>query len=101
MSGAQIEGGLILHPDVKEASVVPVTLPGEEEPAPYGFIVKKPGSNLTVDEFVQWTAQELTANMKLYGGVSFINALPLSTSGNSKTDQQALKRMAQEAVDCR
>jgi len=53
--------------------------PGEEEPAPYGFIVKKPGSNLTVDEFVQWMAQELTANMKLYGGVSFINALPLST----------------------
>jgi len=99
ISGAQIESGLILHPDVKEAGVVPVTLsvytsisdqvailtlpkqfsPGEEEPAPYGFIVKKPRSNLTVDEFVQWMAQELTANMKLYGGVSFIDALPLST----------------------
>lgn len=26
ISGAQIEGGLILHPGVKEASVVPVTL---------------------------------------------------------------------------
>lgn len=41
--------------------------------------MKKPGSKLTVDEFVQWTAQELTANMKLYGGVLFIEALPLST----------------------
>lgn len=101
ISGAQIEGGIILHPDVKEASVVPVTLsvhmsttvrsvpiltfpskpfsPGEEEPAPYGFIVKKPGSSLTIDEFMQWIAQELTASMKLYGGVSFMHALPLST----------------------
>lgn len=26
ISGSQIEGGIILHPDVKEASVIPVTL---------------------------------------------------------------------------
>lgn len=26
ISGVQIEGGIILHPDIKEASVVPVAL---------------------------------------------------------------------------
>lgn len=34
ISGAQIEGGIILHPDVKEASLVPVKLSANESIPP-------------------------------------------------------------------
>lgn len=73
---------------------------------------------LTIDEFTQWMTRELSSNMKLYGGVSFIDALPMSTicsglhdiccsranlcqSVNNKVDQQSLKKLVQEEVDKR
>lgn len=44
------------------------------------FLVKKPGSKLTVEEFTHWVEDSMVSNnMPFYGGFSFLDNLPLSS----------------------
>lgn len=53
--------------------------PGDEEPAPRGYIVKKEDSSLTVDELISWMHRELPPHMHLVAGAAFIDAIPISS----------------------
>lgn len=53
--------------------------PGDEEPAPRGYIVKKEDSSLTVDELISWMHRELPPHMQLVAGAAFIDVIPISS----------------------
>lgn len=53
--------------------------PGDEEPAPRGYIVKKEHSKLTEDELILWMQRELPPRMQLVAGAAFIDTIPISS----------------------
>ncbi|KAE8147517.1 AMP-binding enzyme [Aspergillus avenaceus] len=95
---SEIEAAVVTHPDILEAVVVPVKLPHEEddEPMPRGYIVRRPGSDLTVNEFMKWMYCELSEKLRLEGGTEFLDALPVSNGG--KIDRNALREKAARDV---
>ncbi|PYI28862.1 AMP-binding enzyme [Aspergillus indologenus CBS 114.80] len=90
---AEIELAILNHPDVLEVVVVPVKLESDDdEPVPRGYLVRKTGSSLTVQEFLHWMLTSLSARLQLLAGVEFLDALPVSSGG--KIDRNALREKA-------
>lgn len=84
----EVEVLLIKHPAVAQAAVIaqPDAEKGEVVKA---FIVKKPGTDVTADELMAWSRQNM-ANYKAPRHVSFIDALPATGSG------KVLRRLLKE-----
>ncbi|KAL3473299.1 hypothetical protein BJX99DRAFT_200518 [Aspergillus californicus] len=98
VSAAEIETAILQHPDVRDVAVIPVTLTGDEEPVPRGYIVKAGDSSLTIDEFMHWTRGSLESRMQLHGGAAFIDVIPISNVGNSKVDRKRLCEIAEREL---
>ncbi|KAL2872531.1 AMP-binding enzyme [Aspergillus lucknowensis] len=98
VTAAEIETAIIRHPEIKDVAVIPVTLPGDGEPVPRGYVVKIEESNLTVDNLISWMQHNLPDRMQLSGGVAFIEAIPISSVGNSKVDRQKLSEIAARTI---
>lgn len=45
---------------------------------PRAYIVKEPGSNLTIEALLEWMDKECSPMTKLYGGAAFIDQIPIS-----------------------
>lgn len=75
---AEVERILSAHPDVADIAVVgvPDRRLGE---APVSFVVRRPGADLSADEFVRWSAEQI-ANFKVPRRVVFVDALPRNAS---------------------
>ncbi|VVD75020.1 AMP-dependent synthetase [Pandoraea iniqua] len=86
----EVEKLLEAHPEVRQASVVP--LPDEERAAvPVAFVVRQPGSTLTVEAL----KQHALANGPAYQHprrVAFVTELPWA--GTNKVDRHALLQQA-------
>lgn len=86
----EVEKLLEAHPDVRQASVVP--LPDEERAAvPVAFVVRQPGSTLSVDSL----RQHALANGPAYQHprrIAFVADLPWA--GTNKVDRHALLQQA-------
>ncbi|EAW18096.1 class I adenylate-forming enzyme family protein [Aspergillus fischeri NRRL 181] len=98
VSAAEIETAILQHPAITDAAVIPVLLPGDEEPVPRGYIVKAEDSALTIEELMYWMRAELTSRMQLRGGAALIDAIPISNVGNSKVDRQRLIELAESEL---
>ncbi|KAJ2947478.1 hypothetical protein O0L34_g17262 [Tuta absoluta] len=89
----ELETILQLHTGVKEAGVV-----GKRHPIigdlPTAFIVKKPGSDVTEQELVDYVKAEVAPYMQLTGGVRFISELPRNARG--KILRRRLREMLEE-----
>ncbi|OJJ08370.1 hypothetical protein ASPVEDRAFT_394821 [Aspergillus versicolor CBS 583.65] len=94
VTAAEIETAILRNQEIKDVAVIPVVLPGDEEPAPRGYIVKKEHSKLTADELILWMQRELPPRMQLVAGAAFIDTIPISSVGNSKVDRQKLCDLA-------
>ncbi|KAL4973577.1 hypothetical protein BDW66DRAFT_101234 [Aspergillus desertorum] len=98
VTGSEIENAVARHPGVGDIAVIPVVLPGDVEPVPRGYIVKASGSNLSVEELMSWMATEYPPRMQLTGGAAFIDAIPISNTGNSKVDRRKLSELAEREL---
>ncbi|KAJ2947477.1 hypothetical protein O0L34_g17261 [Tuta absoluta] len=90
----ELETILLLHPGVREASVVgkPVPVYGEE---PTAFVVRQSDTNVTEKELIDFVSVEVAPHMQLRGGVKFINQLPRNPRG--KILRRQLKEMLIES----
>ena len=75
----EVENVIAEHPDVVAAGVcgVPDPLYGE---AVHAAVVRRPGAELTEDDVVQWVTERL-ASVKKPRSVTFVDALPISSTG--------------------
>ncbi|WP_405863989.1 4-coumarate--CoA ligase family protein [Streptomyces sp. NBC_00005] len=76
---AELEALLLTHAAVADAAVVGVTDDDGEE-IPKAFVVRRPGTDLTADEVIEFVAGQV-APYKKVRRVEFIDAIPKSASG--------------------
>ncbi len=76
---AEIENGLVRHPDVQQAAVigVPDDRLGEVGMA---FVVLRPGATATGDEIIAWSRGQM-ANYKAPRAVEIVGELPRNATG--------------------
>ncbi|XP_072943191.1 luciferin 4-monooxygenase-like [Epargyreus clarus] len=87
---AELEAVLLQHPAVRDAGVVGA--PHEEfGQVPTAFVVLQPNVDITSEQIVQYVDSQVSARMRLAGGVRFVQALPRSTS--SKLNRKDLLNM--------
>ncbi|KAL4997379.1 AMP-binding enzyme [Aspergillus recurvatus] len=94
VTGSEIETAVSRHPGVADVAIIPIVLPGDEEPVPRAYVVRAGGSSLSIRELMSWMATEYPPRMQLTGGAAFIDALPISNIGNSKVDRRRLSELA-------
>lgn len=89
----ELEAVLLSHPQIVDAGVIGVTLPGANGESPRAYIVRRPGeegSKLQEKEVQDYLTTRLARYKALTGGVKFIDALPKNASG------KILKRLLRE-----
>ncbi|BFZ12021.1 hypothetical protein BsWGS_15060 [Bradybaena similaris] len=77
---AELEALLLGHPSIQDAAVIGVPDEAAGE-LPKAFIVKKPGSNVSEAEIIQFIEGRVTHTKRLRGGVQFIDEVPKNPSG--------------------
>ncbi|XP_076665954.1 uncharacterized protein LOC143367722 [Andrena cerasifolii] len=80
VSPSEIEMIIQSHPGVKDAAVIgkPHEINGE---VPVAFVVKQPGSTVTVTDILDFTKKSLSPQKWLRGGVHFVDSIPKTPSG--------------------
>ncbi|MFC4502572.1 MULTISPECIES: 4-coumarate--CoA ligase family protein [Streptomyces] len=76
---AELEALLLTHPAVTDTAVIGVTDDDGEE-IPKAFVVRRPGTDLTADEVIEFVARQV-APYKKVRRVEFIDVIPKSASG--------------------
>jgi 4-coumarate--CoA ligase len=76
-----LEGVLLESPDVADAAVVGVTMPGEKGSGsswevPRAYVVRRPGSKATEADVAKWMEGKVAPYKRLTGGVVFVDAIP-------------------------
>jgi long-chain acyl-CoA synthetase len=89
---AELESLLVAHPAVLDAAVIGV--PNEEAgEAPKGFVVVRPGWDVTVEELLVFVNERVAGYKKLHE-VEFVAAIPKTASG--KILRRELKEQERE-----
>ncbi|XP_047181143.1 4-coumarate--CoA ligase-like 5, partial [Vigna umbellata] len=76
---AELEHILHTNPEIADAAVVPY--PDEEAgQIPMAFVVRKPGSNISANQVMEFVAKQVSPYKKIRR-VSFVNSIPKSPAG--------------------
>ena len=79
ISSLEVEKALLAHPGVYEAAVIPT--PDEKwGEVPLALIVRKPGSNVTADELLEFCRSRI-AHFKSPRSIEFLESLPKTATG--------------------
>ncbi|CZR56531.1 related to 4-coumarate-CoA ligase [Phialocephala subalpina] len=83
---SELEGILLGHQDIVDASVVGIWVEDLATELPVGFIVisqssKTKGNNTVVQEIHEWFSAKVANHKKLRGGIYIVDAIPKSPSG--------------------
>jgi acyl-CoA synthetase (AMP-forming)/AMP-acid ligase II len=76
---AELEALLVTHPDIADAAVIGIA-DEEAGEVPKAFVVRAPGSEVTEEDIMAFTAEHL-ATYKQVRAVEFIDEVPKSLSG--------------------
>ena len=100
---AELEGVLLLHPQIVDAAVIGVKGVQGQRPemeCPRAYVVRRPGAEgakLTREEVKQWCRTRLAKYKALTGGVVFVDAIPKNASG--KILKRILRDMAKDEME--
>jgi acyl-CoA synthetase (AMP-forming)/AMP-acid ligase II len=89
----ELEAVLLSHPQIVDAAVIGVTVPGADSELPRAYVVRRPGAEgqqLTEDEVKKYLAERLARYKALTGGVKFVDSIAKNASG------KILKRLLRE-----
>lgn len=89
----ELEAVLLSHPQVIDAAVIGVSIPGADGELPRAYVVRRPGpegSKLTEKEVKEYLASRLAKYKALTGGVKFTDSIAKNASG------KILKRILRE-----
>ncbi|KAJ6123107.1 AMP-dependent synthetase/ligase [Penicillium capsulatum] len=89
----ELEAALLSHPQIVDAAVIGITLPGQNTELPRAYVVRRPAESGTAptEESVQEYVLERVAKYKaLTGGVKFVGSIARNPSG------KILKRVLRE-----
>ncbi|XP_027942340.1 4-coumarate--CoA ligase-like 9 [Vigna unguiculata] len=76
---AELEHILLTNPEIADAAVIPY--PNEEAgQIPMAFVVRKPGSNISADQIMEFVAKQVSPYKKIRR-VCFVNSIPKSPAG--------------------
>ncbi|PVH70742.1 acetyl-CoA synthetase-like protein [Cadophora sp. DSE1049] len=83
---SELEGKLLEHPDILDASVVGIWVEDMATELPVGFIVtseanRAKGDRAVVEEIHKWFNPKVAKHKKLRGGIYVVDAIPKSASG--------------------
>ncbi|XP_063821991.1 uncharacterized protein LOC135071999 [Ostrinia nubilalis] len=80
VSPAELEAVVLLHEAVKDVGVIGTPDPTAGE-LPTAFVVKKPGSNVSEKDIIEFVNTKVSPWKRLRGGVKFIEEIPKTGSG--------------------
>ncbi|KAI8441996.1 hypothetical protein MSG28_005656, partial [Choristoneura fumiferana] len=83
----EVEEVILMHDGVADVCVTGVPHPDDGELV-VACVVRKPGSTVTAKEIKDLVASELSVHKHLHGGVVFMDALPLTSTGKRKVSIQ-------------
>lgn len=89
----ELEAVLLSHPQIVDAAVIGITLPGGNGEAPRAYVVRRPGpegARLNEDEVKSYLSSRLASYKALTGGVRFVDSIAKNASG------KILKRILRE-----
>ena len=87
---AELEGVLMGHPDVVDATVTGIKF-SEHVEQPKAYVMRRAGSRVTEEEIKNYMGQRLARYKQLEGGVQFVGSIPRSPSG--KVTRQILEEL--------
>lgn len=93
MAPPELEAVLLSHPQIIDAAVIGVSIPGRDGELPRAYVVRRPGPEgvkLTEDEVKKYLASRLAKYKALTGGVKFTDSIAKNASG------KILKRILRE-----
>ncbi|KAJ5106107.1 hypothetical protein N7456_002782 [Penicillium angulare] len=89
----ELEAVLLSHPQIIDAAVIGVTVPGADTEYPRAYVVRRPGEvgkTLAEADVQRWVLERLSRYKALTGGVKFVGTIPRNPSG------KILKRVIRE-----
>jgi len=89
---AEIENGLLRHPDIRQAAVIGIP---DERLGEVGmaFVVVRPGAAVTGDDVTGWCRDQM-ANYKVPRVVELVDDLPLNATGKVQKDVLRARALA-------
>ncbi|KAJ5086196.1 hypothetical protein N7532_010967 [Penicillium argentinense] len=89
----ELEAVLLSHPQIIDAAVIGITIPGANIEFPRAYVVRRPtedGAKITEDDIKSYILERLARYKALTGGVKFVGAIARNPSG------KILKRVLRE-----
>jgi acyl-coenzyme A synthetase/AMP-(fatty) acid ligase len=89
----ELEAVLLSHPQIIDAAVIGVSVPGADGELPRAYVVRRPGpeeAKLTEEDVKNYLAGRLAKYKALTGGVKFTDSIAKNASG------KILKRVLRE-----
>lgn len=89
----ELEAVLLSHPQILDAAVIGVNIPGENTEFPRAYVVRRPagvGQELTEESIQKYMSERLARYKSLTGGVKFVGSIARNPSG------KILKRVLRE-----
>ncbi|KAH8699235.1 hypothetical protein BGW36DRAFT_293241 [Talaromyces proteolyticus] len=89
----ELEAVLLSHPQIVDAAVIGLSIPGADGELPRAYVVRRPGpagSQLTESEVKEYLSTRLAKYKSLTGGVKFVDTIAKNASG------KILKRLLRE-----
>jgi 4-coumarate--CoA ligase len=96
---AEIEGVLLLHPDIVDCAVIGLQRSMGESELPRAFIVARLGSRITARDVREFTKDRLARYKQLDGGIVFVDKVPRNANG--KLQKGDLRRMVHNEIAAR
>jgi acyl-CoA synthetase (AMP-forming)/AMP-acid ligase II len=89
----ELEAVLLSHPQIVDAAVIGITIPGADTEFPRAYVVRRPGNKgekLTETDVQKYVLERLARFKALTGGVKFVGSIAKNPSG------KILKRVLRE-----
>lgn len=96
----ELEAVLLSHPQIIDAAVIGITIPGGNTELPRAYVVRRPtedGAKVTEEAIMKYVLERLARYKSLTGGVKFVGSIAKNPSG--KILKRVLREDAKKEVE--